>query len=190
LSRANPGLPASRDATFAFWINAYNALTLAGILRVYPTVSIRDHTGRVFGFNIWKHLRLYVGGQAVSLSGIEHRILREWNDPRIHFGLVCAANACPALPQTAFTAESVDEQLDARARAFLTRPDALRFDSRRQVLSLSRLFQWYGSDFAPTSPELLACLRRYLPPDAALPWDADTRVEYLPCDWTLNDQTR
>jgi len=41
LSRANPQVSASKDSKLAFWINAYNAVTVHGILREYPTSSIR-----------------------------------------------------------------------------------------------------------------------------------------------------
>ncbi len=44
---------AERNAALAFWINAYNAVTIKGILREYPTSSIRNHTAKFFGYNIW-----------------------------------------------------------------------------------------------------------------------------------------
>ena len=44
LSCADATVPATREAKLAFWINTYNALTIEGILRVYPTTSIRKHT--------------------------------------------------------------------------------------------------------------------------------------------------
>src|SRR5262245_22876966 len=95
--RADIDAPAPAEAALAYWINVYNALTLAGILHVYPTTSIRNHTGRVFGFNVWKCLRLHVGGRTLSLLEIEHGVLRALNDPRVHFALVCASNSCPIL---------------------------------------------------------------------------------------------
>jgi hypothetical protein len=68
LSQANLPATASKDAKLAFWINAYNAVTVHGILSEYPTSSIRNHTAKLFGYNIWKDLQLYVGGQAFSLK--------------------------------------------------------------------------------------------------------------------------
>ncbi|MCH7685798.1 MAG: DUF547 domain-containing protein, partial [Planctomycetes bacterium] len=52
LSTARPRIRDSRDAQLAFWINAYNAVTVRGILREYPTSSIRNHTAKVWGYNI------------------------------------------------------------------------------------------------------------------------------------------
>jgi hypothetical protein len=52
LSCVDLGKPTFQAARLAFWINAYNALTLKGILREYPTSSIRNHTARFGGYNI------------------------------------------------------------------------------------------------------------------------------------------
>ena len=80
LSRASASLPASRESQFAFWINAYNAVTLEGILQEYPTDSIRNHTSKLGGYNIWKDLPLLVGGKAYALETMEHQVLRKMGD--------------------------------------------------------------------------------------------------------------
>ena len=83
---------AAKSARTAYWINVYNALTLHGILREYPTPSIRRHAGEDGGYNIWQDLLLSVDGNWYSLDDIEHKILRKMGDPRVHFGLVCGSN--------------------------------------------------------------------------------------------------
>ena len=48
--KAGDGKPyPSREAQLAYWINAYNALTIRGILDNWPTKSVRD-LGFLFGF--------------------------------------------------------------------------------------------------------------------------------------------
>ena len=61
LGKGDPTKPTTKQAKLAFWINAYNALTIEGILREYPTTSIRNHTARFFGYNLWEDLPLRVG---------------------------------------------------------------------------------------------------------------------------------
>jgi hypothetical protein len=171
LGRADPDEPgAARAARVAFWLNAYNALTLAGVLRVYPTPTVRAHTSRAFGFNMWKHLRLHVAGRTVSLSEIEHGALAALNEPRAHFALVCAANGCPALA------------------AFLARPDAVRYDPARNAVVLSRLFKWYRTDLGATPAEQLELVRKYLGELPGASDGAPPRVEYEAYDWGLNDR--
>ena len=111
LSTASRSIPASREAQFAFWINAYNAVTVKGILREYPTSSIRNHTAKLYGYNIWKDLLLAVDGLRVSLEDMEHKVLRKMGDPRIHFAIVCASHSCPRLLNQAYVAQHLDAQL-------------------------------------------------------------------------------
>ena len=51
----------------AFWINAYNSLTLLAIIENYPTKSIRDIPG------VWTKLQFNVMGKEVTLDEIEHK---------------------------------------------------------------------------------------------------------------------
>ena len=45
LSQADERREATSSQRLAFWINAYNAVTVRGILREYPTTSIQNHSG-------------------------------------------------------------------------------------------------------------------------------------------------
>jgi hypothetical protein len=189
LGRVGPAAPAPREAALAFWINAYNALTLAAVVHLYPTASIRDHAGRAPGFNVWKDVKLHVGATALSLDDIEHGILRLTGEPRIHFALVCASNGCPALRPAAYTPGGVDSELESSARAFFERSDTLRVDPAARTVALSELFKWYGADFADTPAGRLAALRRFFPASENWDWlDGGARREYRPYDWKLNDR--
>ncbi|WP_317196161.1 DUF547 domain-containing protein [Hymenobacter siberiensis] len=50
----------------------------------------------------------------MSLDNIEHGTLRkQYDDPRIHFALVCASMSCARLRNEPYTAARLDAQLDA-----------------------------------------------------------------------------
>ena len=94
----------SDKATFqtglAFWINAYNALTIKGVVDHYPTTSVRKI--KLFG-GFFSRIKFQVGGRSYTLDNIEHDIIRyEFGDPRVHFALVCASLGCPILETRAF----------------------------------------------------------------------------------------
>lgn len=182
--------PASKAAKLAFWINAYNAVTIKGILREYPTTSIRNHTGGLLRYNIWKDLLLWVDGKSYSLDDIEHNILRKMDEPRIHFAVVCASKGCPQLWNRAYSAAGIDEELSANARRFFARSENFRADPTKGAVAISQLLKWYGTDFAPTPQGQLKVLRRYFPVPESHAWmDAGrATVSYLEYDWGLNDQ--
>lgn len=192
LNRLSSGKPAgsSKAGLLAFWINAYNAVTVRGILDVYPTTSIRNHTSKLVGYNIWKNLFLYVDGQKYSLDSIEHKILRKQNEPRIHFAIVCASIGCPRLMNNAFRPETVDRQLEVNALDFFSRNQNFQFDSSRNTIKLSALMSWFESDFGANEAAMLKTIQRWIPDANARQAIASGRVavKFLGYDWNLNDQ--
>ena len=178
----------SVNARLAFWINAYNAVTVYGILREYPTSSIRNHTAAVAGYNFWKHLQIYVDSEPYSLNYIEHEILRKMDDPRIHFAIVCASVSCPRLLNEAYTPDQIQEQLESSAHDFFGRPENFRYHSRH--MQLSSILKWFQTDFGVSQTERLQKIAKWLPTDQARKAARSGRVEvhYLDYNWNLNEQ--
>lgn len=185
-----PGAP--RSAVLAFWINAYNAVTVRGILREYPTTSIRNHTATLWGYNIWKNLLLPVDGKNYSLDEIEHKVLRPMSEFRVHFALVCASIGCPPLRDEAYIAGRLDEQLDDNSRAFFADPKRFGADPANETLLLSPILQWYSGDFGADRSAQLRTIAHLLPTDEArgLATSGRATVRYLDYDWGLNEQRR
>ena len=192
LSRASIRGQASREANLAFWINAYNAVTLKGILREYPTDSIRNHTAKIFGYNIWKHLYLTVGDGKFSLNQIEHEILRKAHEPRIHFAIVCASVGCPRLLGRAYTPQQLESQLTANTRQFFSDRTKFSYDAASGQIRISPILSWFADDFGPNLAAQMAAIAPYLPDQAAeqLARSGSARVTYLDYDWGLNDQVK
>ncbi|MGI9428120.1 MAG: DUF547 domain-containing protein [Bythopirellula sp.] len=189
LAQANPTLSASTASKFAFWINAYNAVTIKGILREYPTTSIRNHTAKLVGYNIWDDLLLTVGGKDYSLNQMEHEVLRKQGDPRIHFAIVCASISCPPLLSEAYKAEKIDNQLTASAKRFFADPTKFVATDDGQ-LKLSEILQWFAKDFGADQAAQLRTIAPFLPTAGAqaLATSGRARISYLNYDWGLNDQ--
>jgi len=191
LGRGNPAAPTTKEGKLAFWINTYNALTIYGILDVYPTSSIRNHTAKVIGYNIWRDLQLWVADQKYSLEDIEHKILRKLDEPRIHFAIVCASIDCPRLRSEAYTADGLEDQLADNARDFFSRAAHFRVDVAKRAVFVSPILEWFGEDFGSSSQKGLQKLVKYLPADNGAPQlieQGDFSVSYLDYDWNLNDQ--
>ena len=189
LSRADNSIRSTKNGKLAYWINAYNALTIEGILRVYPTTSIRNHTPKI-GYNIWDNLKLTSGDELVSLNHIEHEILRKMSEPRIHFAIVCASIGCPRLLNQAYTGEQLEEQLAGIATDFFSRAGNLTVDAGNKTLRFSKILSWFGSDFGQTQTDQLRAVYNYLPQEAQAVLSAGGyRVDFLEYNWNLNTQT-
>lgn len=172
-----------RDEKLALLINAYNAFTLRLILDHYPVDSIKD----IPESKRWEARRWRIGRHTWSLNQIEHEQIRpHFREPRIHFALVCAAVGCPPLRQEAYTGQRLEEQLAEQATYVHTHPRWLRFDAARNVVYLTQLYQWYGSDFEQYQP-ILYYAARYSPElKSTLNSGVSPRIEWIKYDWALN----
>ena len=188
IGRADLSKRATKEAKLALWINAYNAVTVEGILRVYPTSSIRNHTKKL-GYNMWEDLPLLVDGRKFSLDDIEHKVLRKLGEPRIHFAIVCASVGCPRLRAEAYTKDKMEKQLADNARDFFSRRQNLQVSASSNRVYLSSILDWFGKDFGSSQSARLKTIRPYLPVSAQRIVDSGkARITFLDYDWKLNDQ--
>ena len=144
LSATDPDGFTDRHEELAFWINAYNALTIDAILHFYPVTSIKDKVSRLFGYNVWDDYPLRVAGRSYSLNDIEHKVLRPVGEPRVHFAIVCASIGCPKLRREAYAADRLDAQLDNNARDFFGSSDRFHIDRATHTVYLSPILRWFG----------------------------------------------
>jgi hypothetical protein len=116
LAKQIPNSSWSKNASLAYWINAYNAFTLKLIVENYPLKSITNLSGG----KPWDVKNIDLAGKKYSLNNIENDIIRpQFKDARIHFAVNCAAVSCPPLANTAFTEANINSLLDARTKSFI-----------------------------------------------------------------------
>lgn len=168
----------SQPAQLAFLINLYNADTLQLIIDHYPVKSIKD-VGSLFK-GPWDQEVVELFGKTITLNNLEHDIIRkQYNEPRIHMALVCAAVGCPPLRSEAFVADRLDEQLDDQSKTYLTSPNGLRIDKGKKRVYLSAIFKWYGDDFPS--------VKDFAEKHSGQSLDG-LKIDYLDYDWSLNDK--
>jgi len=183
----------SEPDRLALWINAYNAYTIELIIRHEERESIRNinkSLGFIRGKGPWNERLAEVAGEVWTLDEIEHEIIRvRFDEPRIHFAVVCAAIGCPPLRAEAYTGERLDDQLDDQARRFLVEsPDKNRVDTAEGELHLSPIFDWYREDFPEGDEGLGRYLAQFFPPGPERTFleAGDFDVEHTDYDWDLN----
>lgn len=202
----------SKEEQMAFWINAYNAITIEGILRNYPIqwgsliarVRFPQNSIRQIG-GFWDEVFVKVMGKDLTLNDIEHKILRkEFNDPRIHFVIVCASIGCPLLESRAFFADDLDKRLEQATRNFINSPDKVRLDKKDNILNLSSIFDWYKEDFSISAEEMkkfenyskaekgvIDFVTKFFPEsDQKYIVQNQPKIKYLDYDWSLNEQRK
>jgi len=185
------------DARLAYYINAYNALTLLGVVDHWPIDSIQDVRGRIepkpgFGFFFAQRFRL--DGKTVDLYRLENDTIRGFGDARIHAAINCASASCPTLESRAFRADDLQARLDAATRNFVSTPPHVAVVDGE--LRLSSIFQWFAGDFEQHAARLgkpadvRSFIAAFATPEVAAAVqaarNADLPIVYVDYDWSLN----
>ncbi|XP_051564484.1 uncharacterized protein LOC127447042 isoform X3 [Myxocyprinus asiaticus] len=201
-------LSLSREEKLAFFINIYNSLVIHGNLHLGFPKNLWQR------YRFFNYVSYLIGGEVFTLQDIENGVLRgnrkgvaqllkpfSKNDPRlqvalpdveplIHFALNCGAKGCP--PIKTYTPQDIDSQLCAAAEAFLENDDGCMIDSGRREVKLSQIFKWYKADFGGTDEKLLNWVFDHMGASRkkrslqALMSQGNTKVSYLPYDWSTN----
>ncbi len=200
---SHPELFPTEQDQLAYWINAYNAATINLVLEHYPITGVSDVSPPWYAFflpsrsGFFYFNRTMFGEKAISLYTLENSIIRKrYEEPRIHFALNCASRGCPRLPRHAFTAESLNKELDREARFFFSEPRNFLIDHEHQQILLSEILKWYEDDFTEGISDrglgetIVDYARLHLPSEVAEELDRAKHYEvvYKPYDWSLNDQ--
>jgi hypothetical protein len=181
----------------ALWINAYNAYTIQLINSHEERDSIRNINKTLFikAKGPWKEELAKVGGEDYNLDNIEHDIIRkQFDEPRIHFALVCAAMGCPPLRSEAYTGARLDAQLQDQSEQFLVHtPSKNRVDVAKRTVYGSMIYvKYYREDFGDTDEAIGKYLAGFYPegPEKQLLLSGDFELEQTDYDWTLNSQEK
>jgi hypothetical protein len=181
----------SRNGQLAFWINAYNAVTIDKVIKWKPKKSVRE----TFVPGVWTGTKFFttrehtVAGKQLSQDDIEHEILRkQLKEPRIHFAIICASSGCPPLPRSAYTEDNVQDKLEEETRKYINSERGTQIDSAKNILHLSRLFDWFAGDFEYKSGSVLEFIKPYLNESALTFVEQKPKIKWLEYNWALNAQ--
>ena len=168
----------SKEEKLAYWINAYNAYTIKLIIDSYPIKSIKDIK------DPWDKEFFKIDGEWFSLGQLEHKILRKFGDPRIHFAINCASYSCPVVWNRAYTAENVDEALDTQTRLFIN--DPTRNIITKNQVKVSKIFTWFKKDFKMNGNDVTDFINKY----ATVKIANQSNKGYTKYNWDLNEVTK
>ncbi|MAN28570.1 MAG: hypothetical protein CMH15_09450 [Mesonia sp.] len=178
----------------AFWLNIYNTY-VQYLLKENPDLY-KDRS------SFFKDERFTIAGEKMSLDDVEHGMIRDsrvklsyghLKDPfaskfekkfrvsevdwRIHFALNCGAKSCP--PVSFYKVETLDEQLEKSAQAYLKRE--VKFNQKENKVYVPRLMDWFRADFEGKDG-IIKILKNY----QLIPTSSDPEVEFLDYNWELD----
>ena len=177
LSKYTPKQTWTKNEKKAYLINAYNAFTIQLIVDNYPLKSIKNIGEEPF--EAFKTKFINFDGKMISLDDIEKGMLLSMGDPRVHFAVNCASYSCPKLDNKVYKPRDLDKQLDEATSRFIN--SDLNIITKDDV-KLSKIFEWYRSDFENESQDLIKFINKY----SRIKIEPNTAIEYLDYSWELN----
>lgn len=186
----------NRNEQLAFWINFYNISVVGIVVDHYPVDSIRDiSTDPIIRLNVFKKDRIPFQGREISLDFIEHETIRpQFEDPRIHFAINCAAKDCPPIRPEPYRGSTIDGQLEDQTRTFLNGPNGVRLTRSGDTINVyvTKIMDWFGEDFDSWGGGKMSFLTRYLSPPKLkiIQEGGKTNLKYEDYSWDLNDWKR
>ncbi len=179
---AKPQSSEDKSQQLAYWINAYNAFAIKGIL---DGRSPSTFLGRIGYF---KNAKYEVAGRNINLYDLERDVIIPYGEPRIHFAINCASASCPKLFSEVYTAQNLEQQLEKSAYLFIGDQSRNRFDREKKVAHLSKIFDWFEKDFKDYSGSIQKYIAQYVedPELAAQLRNEEYRIKYMKYDWSLN----
>jgi len=131
------------EQKLAFYINAYNILAMDMVSRHWPIKRLKD-LGNIFS-PVWTHHAGVIGGNDITLRELEHAVLREMGEPRVHFAINCASISCPNLRLEAYREGIIYEQLNDQTQQFIN--DQKGVYQKGKKIYVSKIFKWFEEDF-------------------------------------------
>ncbi|MEQ9301489.1 MAG: DUF547 domain-containing protein [Cyclobacteriaceae bacterium] len=173
----NAVLETSNANDKALLINAYNLFVIKGIVDAGEVGSPMDVS------NFFDSRAFSIQNKKISLNELEKDVLlKQTGDARLHFALVCAAKGCPQIIEQAYRPETLDAQLTEQTQEAMNSLIFTKVDAQAGTVQLSRIFEWYRSDFGGSDRDVLTFINLY----RRTPLSTDTKISYYEYDWTLN----
>jgi hypothetical protein len=137
----------------------------------------------------------------MTLDDIEHNTIRKnFNEPIIHFALVCAAYSCPKLLNHAYFPDNLDLLLEEQAKHFFS--SKKHFYLEKNKVYISKILDWYGEDFvnkyydennfkwlSKKENSIINFAKNYVDNEIKdFLLNNKFSIEYIPYNWELNEK--
>ncbi len=181
ISKVDRGSFGSQSDRLAFYLNAYNALSMYNVI-------LRDYPENLAGF--FKRLGFFaltkfsIAKEEMSLYSFENDLIRKEGDPRVHVSLNCMSAGCPRLPREAFLGAKLEAQFEREAKKFYNEERNVRTDDKEKIVYISEILDFFTEDFIAQKPTLIDYVNQYR--NAKVP--SDYKVKFIAYDWTIYKQ--
>lgn len=133
----------SENDKLAYWLNVQNIVTVQAILedgKKKKTLKKLRGTADKPG-PLWTKPRINIAGQEMSLRDIETKLLTEFDNPNIIYGIYQGVRGAPCLTPTAYRGANVEDMLAKNATQYVNSNGIVIV--KNNVVEVTPVFLWY-----------------------------------------------
>lgn len=133
----------SENDKLAYWLNVQNIVTVQAILEEgKKKKTLKKLRGTVDKpGSLWTKSRVNIAGQEMSLQDIETKLLTEFDNPNIIYGIYQGVRGAPCLAPTAYRGATVEEELAKNAKQYVNSNGIVTVNNN--VVEITPVFLWY-----------------------------------------------
>jgi len=170
----------SRSEQLAYWLNLHNIAVYEQLAKSYPISNLHAWKQRT-----WYDKFINVEGTALSINDIEQRILANWSDPLVIYGMYQGTIGGPNIRTKSFNGRTVFQRLEENAVEFTNSLRGLRF--RGDDAYVSEFYAWNASFFPNFEYDLRQHLMIFADPPLRLRLSASNQIIADVYDWYIAD---
>lgn len=144
----------SDDERLAYWLNVQNFLVVKAVTLDTKTTKLKSlrGTGAKPG-KMWTKDRFTAGGQTYSIADIETKLVSEFNNPNVIYGLYQGVKGGPCLSSTAYQGETVQARLSELGMQYVNSSGIV--EPNKSVVTVTPIYDWYKAELFGNDDKLV-----------------------------------
>jgi len=133
----------AKDDALAYWLNVQNILVVKAITdegKKKKDLKKLRGTGDKPG-KLWTVPRITISGQKMSIYDVEQKILTEFDNPNVIYGLYQGVRGAPCLNDTAYRGSNVQALLERNAKRYINSIGIVRVNN--DIVEVTPVFLWH-----------------------------------------------
>ena len=133
----------SEDDKLAYWLNVQNIVTIQAVLedgKKKKSLKKLRGTANSPG-KLWTKPRVTIAGETLSIQDIETKLLTEFDNPNVIYGIYQGVRGGPCLMRKAYRGASVNDVLEQNAKQYVNSNGIVHVANN--VVEVTPVFLWY-----------------------------------------------
>jgi len=132
----------SEDEQLAYWLNVQNTLVLQAVSFDTRKTNLKKLRGTAEKpGKLWTTPRFNYAGQNLSIADIENRIVSNFKDPNVVYGLYQGVRGGPKINPKAYKASTVRETLAKAGRTYVNSRGIVKAEN--QTVKITPVYHWH-----------------------------------------------